>query len=253
MYFTRLKSLILKIYRKLLKIKIINYRVELFNEFKEYLLKNRIEINNKSILEIGSKDGEDSRRLLSLKISELHMVDLPGGLQNDQQWFLNLSKEYNNIKSKYANIVFEKVYENKSFDVIWCTGVLYHNTEQLRFLRILYDLLKPGGVLVLESATTKNPKFINQNIVEIVYPVSDKIKKKYHISKNITHLPSKTAIRKWLQMLGYKKIYESQCHLKQSYSLSKLRAAYICIRPDIDKNFSSVVSKHAGYFYGRSI
>ena len=106
MYFIRLKSLILKIYRKLLKIKIINYRVELFNEFKEYLLKNRIEINNKSILEIGSKDGEDSRRLLSLKISELHMVDLPGGLQNDQQWFLNLSKEYNNIKSKYANIVF---------------------------------------------------------------------------------------------------------------------------------------------------
>ena len=42
-------------------------------------------------------------------------------------------------------------------DLVWCAGVLYHNPEQLRMVRLLYDLLEPGDVLVLESATTRNP------------------------------------------------------------------------------------------------
>ena len=33
---------------------------------------------------------------------------------------------------------------------MWCTGVLYHNPEQLRFVRQLFDLTAPGGHLVLE-------------------------------------------------------------------------------------------------------
>ncbi|MBT7665825.1 MAG: hypothetical protein HN608_12970, partial [Rhodospirillaceae bacterium] len=39
------------------------------------------------------------------------------------------------------------------FDLIWCTGVLYHNPEQLRMIARLFDWTAAGGHLVLETAT----------------------------------------------------------------------------------------------------
>ncbi|GIR20691.1 hypothetical protein CM15mP35_09520 [bacterium] len=71
------------------------------------------------------------------------------------------------------------------FDLIYFTGVLYHNPEQLRFIQKLYDKLNYGGVLVFESATTRKRKFINENVVEIHYP------KTYRDTTTVSHLPSK--------------------------------------------------------------
>src|SRR5262245_17997209 len=68
--------------------------------------------------------------------------------------------------------------------------VLYHNPEQLRMIRRLWDLLKPGGVLVLESAVTRRRALLGENCVEIISPPSEAVMKKYHLSLNITHLPS---------------------------------------------------------------
>ena len=42
------------------------------------------------------------------------------------------------------------------FDLIWFTGVLYHNPEQLRFIKKLYNLLNDKGYLVLESSTVRS-------------------------------------------------------------------------------------------------
>jgi len=107
----------------------------------------------------------------------------------------------------------------------------YHNTEQLRFLRRLYDHLSKKGVLVLESATCKNPSIKNKNIVEIIYPPSDAYKIKFHASGNVTHLPSKQAIHSWLEMVGLKSIFTSKYFDTQSFFLGKDRAAFICSRP----------------------
>ena len=64
------------------------------------------------------------------------------------------------------------------FDLVYFTGVLYHNPEQLRFIQKLYDKLNYGGVLVFESATTRKRKFINENVVEI--PLSTNISRYYN-------------------------------------------------------------------------
>ena len=53
------------------------------------------------------------------------------------------------------------------FDLIYFTGVLYHNPEQLRFIKRLYDQLNIDGVLVLESATIRKKALRNTNVVEI--------------------------------------------------------------------------------------
>lgn len=38
-----------------------------------------------------------------------------------------------------------------AFDVVYCSGVLYHVTDPLLFLRICFAYLKPGGRLVIET------------------------------------------------------------------------------------------------------
>jgi hypothetical protein len=107
----------------------------------------------------------------------------------------------------------------------------YHNPEQLRMVRRLSDLVKPGGVLVLESATTSRPRLRGSNCVEVLYPPSDELKRKHHVSKNITHLPSARAIESWLAMVGLERVVHATCHRRVSRDLSLARAAFLATRP----------------------
>lgn len=55
-----------------------------------------------------------------------------------------------------AEIVTDSVYSDRqswagTFDVVYASGVIYHVTDPLLFIRILFAYLKPGGTLVLET------------------------------------------------------------------------------------------------------
>ena len=124
------------------------------------------------------------------------------------------------------------------FDLIWCTGVLYHNAEQLRMLRRLYKMLEPGGYLVLESATLRLAKKLRQGaFVEIHYP------RTYRDTGTITHLPSAGAIKAWLAMVGFTQIHDSRCYEPQDQSLIGHRYACICQKTAADEG---------DIYYGRS-
>lgn len=104
--------------------------------------------------------------------------------------------ELDSAKIEYvsANLMYTDVLDGREFDAIWCTGVLYRNPEQLRMIKKLYGLLCPDGVLVLESATIRRSRLRRESCVEIIYPSSERIERKYHLSQNITHLPSARAV-----------------------------------------------------------
>jgi SAM-dependent methyltransferase len=204
----------------------VDYRQYLFDELKAYLA-NEVP---RRVLEIGPKDGKDTVRLLGLKPERLTLIDLPGREASNDAWLRAIASPV--VEYLSANIMYsDSVQRLDPFDLVWCTGVLYHNPEQLRMLRRLYDLLLPGGVLVLESATTRNPRLRGHNCVEIIFPPSVELKRKYHISLNISHLPSALAIRSWLQMVGFAEVQPSRCHRAISKALARDRAAYIARRP----------------------
>ena len=55
-----------------------------------------------------------------------------------------------------AAVIPKSVYEDQkewrsSFDYIYCSGVIYHVTDPLLFLRILFCYLKIGGEILLET------------------------------------------------------------------------------------------------------
>ena len=203
-----------------------NYRQALFEDLLSH---KELNDNWRRILEIGPKDGEDTRRLLQLQPQEVCLVDLPLKAEANQMWLRDLPSEI--VRYYSGNIMYERFFDDNSFDLIWCTGVLYHNPEQLRMVRRLYDLLRPGGMLVLETATIKYWLFKNQNAVQILYPFSEELKRRYHVSANVTHLPSRLAVWSWLHMVGFERVELSSCHRQQSLFLAANRAAYLARRP----------------------
>ena len=124
-----------------------------------------------------------------------------------------------NVKNKLIFANFQYMSKDEydllgKFDLIWFTGVLYHNPEQLKFIKKLYNLLKYNGVLVLETSTTRNKKLKKQTAIEI---------------KNQGHyfFPTKKALNLMLSMAGFEETYESKCFNKENFNKNNIRMAVI--------------------------
>lgn len=187
------------------------------------------------ILEIGPRDGIDSRRLLELNPERLVLVDLPDKQERIQGWINQLPAD--KVELIIGNIMYDdqaRILE--PFDVVWCTGVLYHNPEQLRMIRQLFDFVKPGGLLVIESATARRHGLRDEACVEIWHNVEKSVMRRYHVSTNVTHLPSRRAIHAWLEMVGFADVRLSLCHRRVTRRLGQHRAAFIARRPEVDQS-----------------
>jgi SAM-dependent methyltransferase len=226
-----------------------DYREYLFHDLVAYLGGR----TPRRILEIGPKDGQDSARLMTLGPERLVLIDLPAMAGRSLTWLPTL--DASRVEYISANVMYSpEVDRLEPFDCVWCTGVLYHNPEQLRMIRRLYDKLVPGGVLALESATARARGLRDANCVQIVYPPSPALKRKYHISANVTHLPSARAIESWLAMVGFERIAPSVCHRKVSRPLARSRAAYLATKPvggDAGRYYT--ISEDEGFVIGRAL
>ena len=229
--FNRIIWLIKKVFIKLLN----EEKSDDTYAYRDYLFKELIEsygkeyFNQKRILEIGPKDGEDTFRLEDLNPSELVLVDLADKEEENNKWINKLKCNFKFIEGNFLYFSQKEYEELGKFDLIYFTGVLYHNPEQLRFLQKLYEKLNFGGVLVLESATTRNKKLIKENAVEVLFPET------YRNTTTVSHLPSKKAIVSWLNMVGFEKINISKCYEKEDYNVKDVRFACIAEKEESNK------------------
>ena len=148
------------------------------------------------ILEIGPKHGLDTRLLATLEPSELVTVDLPEKADTIASWLPDVPV----ARHVEANVLYMGERERSElgrFDLVWCLGVLYHNVEQLRLLRRLYELTAESGLVVVESATTRSRILAGRNVVELHWPET------YRSVPTITHLPTRRAVAAWLEMAGF--------------------------------------------------
>ena len=205
------------------------YRVVLFNELlriagEEYFRDSRI-------LEIGPKDGLDSKRLASLLPQELVMMDLPEKREGNKQWLDEITCPSKYIETNFMYMPAQNYEALGKFRLIWCTGVLYHNAEQMRMLRKLYRLLEIGGYLVLESATLRLARWLRRGAyVELHYPET------YRNTGTVTHLPTANAVKAWLTMVGFREIRDSNCYQPHNRNLIDQRYACICKKNDEDES-----------------
>lgn len=207
--------------------------------YRAYLFQELVSIygldhfKNKRLLEIGPKEGDDTKRLLNLLPSEYILFDLPDKKDDHKNWIHLLNKNNKLLIDNFLYISKEEYEKLGKFDLIYFTGVLYHNPEQLRFIKKLYDKLNNGGILVLETATVRNLFLKNKNVVEVWYPNT------YRNTSTITHLPSKKAVLSWLRMVGFEKVYESNCYSHENYNIKDIRFACIA-----EKTLDSTTEKY---------
>jgi SAM-dependent methyltransferase len=205
------------------------------------------------MLEVGPRDGVDTERLVTLGADRLILADLPHA-REVLETALSKRSLLDAVELRYGNIMYDKVLEDVlPFDVIWCTGVLYHNPEQLRMIVRLYDWLAPDGLLVLETATARRFLDRDRAVVEIWHDVPRRVHVRCHVSPNVTHLPSRAAISAWLAMAGFADIEHSPCHRQQSFSLSRNRAAFVCRRPVLEAGATYYVKTRENFPVGRSL
>jgi tRNA (mo5U34)-methyltransferase len=71
-------------------------------------------------------------------------------------------------------------------------GILYHRRSPIDHLYKLFNCLRPGGELVLETLIVEGPED------RVLLP-----EKRYAKMRNVWFIPSATGLQKWLQRCGF--------------------------------------------------
>lgn len=174
-----------------------------------------------NILEIGPKHFRDSVILLKqLSPRFLQLVD-----RQEPTWIdverLRPESQKGQVRFLQADIlqVQPEYFSHAPWDLIVCMGVLYQNQRQMELLRRLKRGLRPGGRLLLESATAP----LNRNVIEVYWP------RGYRNIETIRFIPSQIALRSMLEMTGFTEV--EQHHIYSKY-LREHRAVFTARRPE---------------------
>lgn len=228
-----MRTILKRVYRKIFPLpdrpERLMSRVHLYEEL--LAIAGKESVYGKRVLEIGPKDGLDSKRLAVLCPKELVLMDLPEKRVENEKWINEIEFPNQYIEQNFLYLLQDEYQSLGKFSLIWCTGALYHNAEQMRFLRKLYKLLEIEGYLVIESATLRLTKSLrNGCFVQIHYPET------YRNTGTITHLPTANAVKAWLAMVGFQEIYDSSCYNKHDRQLIGQRYACICRKNGEDES-----------------
>jgi len=99
-----------------------------------------------------------------------------------------------------------------------------------------FDFVRKIGIMVIESATVRSINLRDENCVEIWHGVSKVMHSGHHVSVNVTHLPSKSAVVLWLGMFSFEDIQVLECLSRVLRMLGRNRAAFVAQRPEHDVN-----------------
>ncbi|MEG1980623.1 MAG: tRNA 5-methoxyuridine(34)/uridine 5-oxyacetic acid(34) synthase CmoB [Victivallaceae bacterium] len=170
------------------------------SDFKWNRLKEKItSLNGRRVLDIGCGSGY-----------HLHRMTAAGAkiaLGIEPYWLFALQFEL--IRALTLNpgatfvlpLTFEELPEReKSFDTIFSMGVIYHRRAPLEHLQKIYDLLTPGGELVLESMVVDGDESC------VFMPPG-----RYAKMRNVWFLPSPPALQRWLRRIGFVEIEQLEC------------------------------------------
>jgi len=102
-------------------------------------------LNGKNILEVGSGSGRFTE-ILASKGGIINTIDSSNAIDVN---FNNNSTRFNNILYAQADL-YNCPFNSNSFDFVVCIGVVQHTPSPELTIRKLYELVKPGGHLILD-------------------------------------------------------------------------------------------------------
>jgi SAM-dependent methyltransferase len=204
----------------------VPYNSECINGRISILLNNNRQfLQNKSILDVGSHTGIFSWAALQLGAKFVHGIDVEKRtVKRCTDLFLNEKISSSKYKFETDNIIdfLEKV-EKKSFNTVFCFGVLYYITEPLRLIKlmaraaketILIDTFTASYSAVQGKDATKIHPFLSDKILELPLMITSPTqteKKDYSLPESfirkgrnlsLTSLPTQAMLELWFESLG---------------------------------------------------
>jgi len=149
-------------------------------------------LDNRRILDVGCGNGYYALRMLGA--GARFVVGIDPYLRYIMQYkmlchFLGESTQ----EAQLAPVGFESLPDNlQLFDTVFSMGVLYHQRSPFDHFQKLFESLRSGGQLVLESIV------INGNNQTVLVPED-----RYAKMRNIWFIPSVLAIETWLKKTGF--------------------------------------------------
>jgi 2-polyprenyl-3-methyl-5-hydroxy-6-metoxy-1,4-benzoquinol methylase len=101
-------------------------------------------LKNKNVLEVGCGAGRFTEILLSFD-SIVYSIDHSNAVEVNERNF-PLSDTHKVIQADIENLPFL----DKSFDIVFCLGVIQHTPNPEKSIQYLFEKLKPGGWLVID-------------------------------------------------------------------------------------------------------
>lgn len=120
-----------------------------FRSFKQYLMKNRIDLTNKAILDVGCGSGYSSALIMDeFRPAELFAFDaLPEEIE--------LARHRGITAKVFVGNVLDIMLPSKKFDAVFAFDILHHVPEWRRALKEINRVLKNGGSLLLHEPRKK--------------------------------------------------------------------------------------------------
>ncbi|RLA08748.1 MAG: tRNA 5-methoxyuridine(34)/uridine 5-oxyacetic acid(34) synthase CmoB [Gammaproteobacteria bacterium] len=157
------------------------------------IIKKLGNMDNDIVLDVGSNNGYHLFRFAGKNVRFAVGIE-PMVLFNMQ--FLLLQHFYNIKNICTLPVKLEQTPKNwTKFDKIFAMGVLYHTKSPIIFLEHLKTLLKPKGVLILETL------IIEDDIKQLLMPHD-----RYAKMRNVWFIPSISMLKIWLGRIGFKEI-----------------------------------------------
>jgi ubiquinone/menaquinone biosynthesis C-methylase UbiE len=110
-------------------------------------LKDFIGDKRKTFLEVGAGTCQVSNYLAATTFCDIYACDLTKDSLDLGYKFAEKNK-LENIKFIHSDI-FDDVFQDNYFDMIYCSGVLHHTKSTEKSFKILCNNLKPGGYIVV--------------------------------------------------------------------------------------------------------
>jgi SAM-dependent methyltransferase len=103
------------------------------------------DLTEKNILEVGCGAGRFTQIVLDYTKANLYSLDYSNAVE------ANMDNNGPNPRLKlFQASVYEMPFEENAFDKVFCFGVLQHTPDIRKTIACLYNVLKPGGELVID-------------------------------------------------------------------------------------------------------
>jgi len=159
------------------------------SDWKWQRLDPHLDLNGKSILDIGCGNGYFGLRMLAAGAQMV--VGIDPTLVFVMQW-LAMQKLGPGLNNFVLPLGIEDLpVDTPGFDSVFSMGVLYHRRNPVEHLEQLKKLTRPGGQVILETLVLEDEG------KKTLYP-----EHRYARMRNVHAIPSLTVLREWLEAAG---------------------------------------------------